>query len=194
MKAQRQGADPAGPAAELLRDLEMVAAIVNRASRRLAGAAVLELDGSNAKPRGARSSAIEPTPPHGRKNFRSKSAHVEPSSTHDDSGTARQGVGKREIARVLGVSRLSVRRVLRPNSAAVPELDRGEKAEPYRQQILDLLHSARGIWSGSMRSWWRRGGAVLPGADRLLPPPRDRAGAARGGGAVLLRAGRGDAA
>jgi hypothetical protein len=55
-----------------------------------------------------------------------------------------QGVGKREIARVLGVSRLSVRRVLRARSAEVPELDRGEKAEPYRQQILDLLHECKG--------------------------------------------------
>ena len=57
---------------------------------------------------------------------------------------ASQGVGKREIARVLGVSRISVRRVLRACSAEVPELDRGEKAEPYRQQILDLLHECKG--------------------------------------------------
>ena len=55
-----------------------------------------------------------------------------------------QGVGKREIARVLGVSRISVRRVLRACSVEVPELDRGEKAEPYRQQILDLLHECKG--------------------------------------------------
>ncbi len=57
---------------------------------------------------------------------------------------AGQGVSKREIARVLGVSRLSVRRVLRARSAEVPELDRGEKAEPYRQQILDLMHQCKG--------------------------------------------------
>jgi hypothetical protein len=57
---------------------------------------------------------------------------------------AGQGIGKREIARVLGVSRLSVRRVLRACSAEVPELDRGEKAEPYRQRILDLLHPCKG--------------------------------------------------
>ncbi len=57
---------------------------------------------------------------------------------------AGQGVGKREIARVLGVSRISVRRVLRACSAEVPELDRGEKAEPYRQRILDLLHECKG--------------------------------------------------
>ena len=57
---------------------------------------------------------------------------------------AGQGVSKREIARVLGVSRLSVRRVLRASSSEVPELDRGEKAEPYRQQILELMHQCKG--------------------------------------------------
>ena len=57
---------------------------------------------------------------------------------------AGQGVSKHEIARVLGVSRLSVRRVLRASSAEVPELDRAEKAEPYRQQILELLHQCKG--------------------------------------------------
>lgn len=50
-----------------------------------------------------------------------------------------QGVKKREIARLLGISRLSVRKVLRSNSAQVPVLQRAEKAEPYRQQILELL-------------------------------------------------------
>jgi transposase len=55
-----------------------------------------------------------------------------------------QGVSKREIARVLNISRLSVRKVLRSNSAAVPPLLRPEKAEPYRQQILELLQSCKG--------------------------------------------------
>ena len=40
----------------------------------------------------------------------------------------RQGVSKRQIARVLGVSRLAVRRVLRSNSSQVPELHRPEKS------------------------------------------------------------------
>ena len=53
-------------------------------------------------------------------------------------------VPKREIARVLKISRLSVRRVLRLNSAAVPEIHRAQKAEPYRQQILDLLNTCKG--------------------------------------------------
>ena len=49
-----------------------------------------------------------------------------------------------EIARVLKVSRPSVRKVLRSNSAAVPPIPRQEKAEPHRQRILDLLAQCKG--------------------------------------------------
>jgi transposase len=55
-----------------------------------------------------------------------------------------QGLSIREIARVLRLSRQSVRHVLRSKSASVPEIHRPEKAEPYRQQILDLLNICRG--------------------------------------------------
>ena len=55
-----------------------------------------------------------------------------------------QGVSKRQIARVLSISRLAVRRVLRSNSPQVPELHRAEKAEPYRQQILELFATCKG--------------------------------------------------
>src|SRR5882672_3241427 len=55
-----------------------------------------------------------------------------------------QHVSKREIARVLGVSRVAVRKVLRSNSTALPELHRTEKAEPYRQQILELFDKCQG--------------------------------------------------
>jgi transposase len=55
-----------------------------------------------------------------------------------------QGVSKREIARVLGISRVAVRKVLRANSTAVPELHRAEKAEPYRRQILELFGKCKG--------------------------------------------------
>src|SRR5438309_7306760 len=55
-----------------------------------------------------------------------------------------QGMKKREIARLLGISRLSVRKVLRSNSAQVPTLQRAEKAEPYRQQNLELLACCKG--------------------------------------------------
>lgn len=54
-----------------------------------------------------------------------------------------QGVSKREIARILGISRLSVRKVVRSNSSAVPELHRAEKAEPYRRQILELFSACK---------------------------------------------------
>ena len=55
-----------------------------------------------------------------------------------------KGVSKREIAQVLRLSRLTVRKVLRSNSTNVPEIQRAEKAEPYREQILDLLTSCKG--------------------------------------------------
>ena len=55
-----------------------------------------------------------------------------------------QGVAKREIARVLGISRVAVRKVLRSNSTAVAEVNRSQKAEPYRQQILELFDKCKG--------------------------------------------------
>ena len=55
-----------------------------------------------------------------------------------------KGVSKREISHVLQVSRLTVRKVLRTNSTDVPEIPRAEKAEPYREQILELLLSCKG--------------------------------------------------
>jgi transposase len=55
-----------------------------------------------------------------------------------------QGKNKREIARLLNLSRHSVRKVLQSNSNAVPRIEREEKAAPYRQQILELLPSCKG--------------------------------------------------
>jgi len=55
-----------------------------------------------------------------------------------------KGVSKHEIARVLKLSRPTVRKVLQSNSTNVPEIPRAEKAEPYRQQILDLLLTCKG--------------------------------------------------
>jgi transposase len=57
-----------------------------------------------------------------------------------------QGVNKKEIARVLGISRLSVRKVIHSNSTEVPAFARPEKAEPYRQQILELHSQCKGNW------------------------------------------------
>jgi ParB family chromosome partitioning protein len=97
-KAQRQ-AEPkatAAPAAELLRDLEMAAAIVNRATRRLAGAAGcplgLEMDG---RQREAARLQIERMETQLRRLAgripQEQEPHVEPSATHHDSGTERPG-------------------------------------------------------------------------------------------------------
>ena len=55
-----------------------------------------------------------------------------------------QKVSKGQIARVLGVSRSTVRKVLRSQSSDVPLLIRSEKAEPYRQQILEQWINCKG--------------------------------------------------
>lgn len=55
-----------------------------------------------------------------------------------------QKVSKHEIARVLGLSRSTVRKVLRSQSSDVPLLIRPEKAEPFRQQILEQLANCKG--------------------------------------------------
>jgi transposase len=57
---------------------------------------------------------------------------------------ASQGVSKREIGRMLRISRVAVRSILRSQSTEVPELHRAEKAQPYRQQILELLARCKG--------------------------------------------------
>jgi ParB family chromosome partitioning protein len=88
-KAQRQ-AEPkatAAPAAELLRDLEMAAAIVNRATRRLAGTAA-DMDGQQ---REAARRQIERMEGLLRRLAggipQEQQPHVEPSATHHDSRT-----------------------------------------------------------------------------------------------------------
>ncbi len=55
-----------------------------------------------------------------------------------------QRISLREISRTLRLSRQTIRQVLRSKSTLVPEIQRPEKAEPYRQQILDLLASCKG--------------------------------------------------
>jgi transposase len=56
----------------------------------------------------------------------------------------RQGKGIREIARLLEISRKGTRKVIRSASDEVPLLLRSEKAEPYRQRILELYASCKG--------------------------------------------------
>ena len=95
-KAQRP-AEPkatAAPAAELPRDLEMAAAIVNRATRRLAGRPLgpAEMDG---RQREAARRQIERLENQLRRLAgripQEQEPHVEPSATHHDSGTERPG-------------------------------------------------------------------------------------------------------
>ena len=57
---------------------------------------------------------------------------------------AAQGVSRRQIARVMKLSRRTVRRVVGSKSSEVPALLRPEKAEAYRQEILDLLKNCKG--------------------------------------------------
>ena len=65
-----------------------------------------------------------------------------------------QQVSKREIARVLGISRVAVRKVLRSNSTTLPELNRAQKAEPHRQQILELFDPTKGVYCTRMAVAW----------------------------------------
>jgi transposase len=55
-----------------------------------------------------------------------------------------QGVSKHKISQVLGISRVSIRRVIRSNSSTLPELHRAERAEPWRQQIRELFSKCKG--------------------------------------------------
>ncbi len=92
LKAQRQEEQkpPAPAAAELLRDLEMVAAIVQRASRRLAGAAQL-MDGSERdEARRKVDRALEQLRRLDAK-LSQEQAYVEPKSTGRDFGAGRPG-------------------------------------------------------------------------------------------------------
>jgi ParB/RepB/Spo0J family partition protein len=91
-KAQRQEKAPPGTGAELIRDLEMVTAIVNRAHRRLAGAEGAELDHQQ---RAAARQQIERIEKQlqriDEKLLPEQAPHVEPSTTHHDSGAAHAG-------------------------------------------------------------------------------------------------------
>jgi len=92
-KAQRQAQEqaPAGTGAELLRDLEMVVAIVARAQRRLAGAAT-ELDDQQAKAARYQIERIQKQLHRiDEEILPEKRPYVEPGATHRDSGTPSAG-------------------------------------------------------------------------------------------------------
>jgi ParB/RepB/Spo0J family partition protein len=94
-KTQRQEKTPPGPAAELIRDLEMVAAIVNRAQRRLAGGAAAELDPQQrAAARQQMERVAKQLQRIDEKLVSEQAPHVEPRTTHHDFGTAHAGSGE----------------------------------------------------------------------------------------------------
>jgi transposase len=55
-----------------------------------------------------------------------------------------QGHGSRAIAQALGIARSSVRRVLDSGRATLPEINRAQLAEPWREQILELERRYQG--------------------------------------------------
>jgi len=57
---------------------------------------------------------------------------------------AAQGHGKKRIAALVGASPGAVKRVMRLGRAEVPPLERAEKAEPYRSEIVELYASCKG--------------------------------------------------
>jgi len=90
-KTQRQEKVPPGTGAELIRDLEMVAAIVNRTQRRLAGAEAAELDHQQRAAARQQIERIEKQLQRIDQKLLPEAPHVEPSTTHHDSGAAHAG-------------------------------------------------------------------------------------------------------
>src|SRR6202165_5833383 len=100
---------------------------------------------SNRKRHGTRSSAFKTNSVAStKKSYRRRNRMLSQAQRTTILELNTQGVSKREIARVLGISRVAVRKVLRSNSTTVPELQRPEKAEPYRRQILELFDQCKG--------------------------------------------------
>src|SRR6266478_5339544 len=100
---------------------------------------------SKAKPRGIRSSAFKANSAAStKKSYRRRNCMLSQAQRTTILELNAQQVSKREIARVLGISRVAVRKVLRSNSTTVPELNRAQKAEPHRQQILELFEKCQG--------------------------------------------------
>jgi ParB family chromosome partitioning protein len=97
-KTQRQEKIPPdpedAPGAELIRDLEMVTAIVNRVHRRIAGAEAAELDPSQRDAARRQIERIARQLQRMEEKLLPEQTHVEPSTTDHDSGTARAGSGE----------------------------------------------------------------------------------------------------
>jgi ParB family transcriptional regulator, chromosome partitioning protein len=93
-KTQRQEKVPPGAGGELIRDLEMVAAIVNRAQRRLAGAEAMELNQQQRAAGRQQIERIEKQLQRIGEKLLPEPTHVEPGTTDNDSGTAHPGSGE----------------------------------------------------------------------------------------------------
>ena len=94
LRTQRQAEAPPAASAggELLGDLEMVAAIVNRAQRRLAGGAGMELDGEQREAVRHQVQRIQSQLRRIDEKIQTEQEpHVEPGTTDHDSGVARPG-------------------------------------------------------------------------------------------------------
>jgi ParB/RepB/Spo0J family partition protein len=129
--------------AELLRDLEMVAAIVNRTHRRLAGAAAMEVDRQQGDVARQQIARIEKQLQRiDEKLLPEQEPHVEPSATHHDSGTE---CAASEQTR---------------DRAGAGDLPRGRTQSP----ALELHHSAGVAASGKSRAL----PATDPGAFRQV--------------------------
>ena len=105
-----------------------------------------------------------------------------------------QGVSKREIARVLKICRLTVRKVLRSNSSEVPALLACRESRTVPATDPGTAAQLQGeSGAGAGRTGGQGANSVVLGADRLLPPSWHRATADGGGGALPLRTRRGAA-
>ena len=91
LKTQRQDPQAAAAGAELLRDLEMALAIVNRAARRLAGAAGGEIDRQQRRAARQQIDRLQGQLHRLAAKIPQEQPHVEPSTTHHDSGTEYTG-------------------------------------------------------------------------------------------------------
>lgn len=128
-KTQRQEAKRSTSAgAELLRDLEMAAAILNRAHRRLAGAGVAELDTRQCEGARQQIDRMEKQLQHIDEKLQPEQGpHVEPSTTHHDSGTER--TASEQTRDRAGVGNLPRGRTQNP----ALELHRRAGTEPSRE-------------------------------------------------------------
>ena len=146
LKTQRQPpASQAGGGRTVERDLEMVVAILRRAGRRLA-AALPEMDGPHQEQaqRQIESARRELDRMAARIGKEQEAPHVEPSATNHDSGTecaASEQTRDRTRAATVAPERAQSSAL---ELHQVPEIQRPEKAEPYRQQILELLDHVQG--------------------------------------------------